>query len=98
MLGFPLFFFVFFFACNDVAGCPAPILLNPSQLTWTELGSQIPWPEDGLRGFVDLEVMAWLLVYYMFSLVLYAVIPAQVAQGTKLRESGQSLEYRFNGK
>ena len=38
-----------------------------------------------------------MLAYYLLSLVLYRVLPAQEVYGTKLRESGKPLKYRFNG-
>jgi delta14-sterol reductase len=46
---------------------------------------------------VSWEVTAWLFAYYLVSLVLYRVLPAHETLGTKLRESGKPLTYRFNG-
>lgn len=89
--------YAWYFACNDVSGCPAPALLQPGTLTWAKLRSQIPWPVEGLRGFASWEVTGWVLVYYLSSLLLYRVLPAHEVLGTKLRESGQPLLYRFNG-
>lgn len=97
MVGLPLLFTFFYFACNDKTGCPAPILLSPGLLTWERLKTEIPWPQDGIWGFANYEVAGWLAAYYMFSVVLFAALPAQVVLGTKLRESGRALEYRFNG-
>lgn len=87
---------VLYFGCNDISGCPAPALLHPSTLSWEKLRSQIPWPENGLRGFLSWEAVGWLTAYYMLSLILYRVLPAQEVWGTKLRESGKPLKYRFN--
>lgn len=89
---------VLFFGCNDVSGCPVPALLNPRSLTWDTLKDQIPWPQDGIQGFVSWEATSWVLVYYLVSLILYRVLPAHEVYGTKLRESGSPLKYRFNGK
>jgi delta14-sterol reductase len=87
---------VWYFACNDVSGCPAPALLEPRTLTWAKLKSQIPWPQDGLSGFFSWRVTAWLLAYYLVSMVLYRVLPAHEVYGSKLRLSGRPLKYRFN--
>ena len=89
---------VLYFGCNDVSGCPAPALLEPSTLTWPKLKSQIPWPVNRLSGFVSCDVTGWLFAYYFLSLVLYRFLPAQHVYGTKLRESAKPLLYRFNGK
>ncbi|KFA47962.1 hypothetical protein S40293_09061 [Stachybotrys chartarum IBT 40293] len=96
VFGLPVFMNVLYFACNDISGCPAPALLSPRSLTWDSLKAQIPWPEDGLGGFVSWEATAWLLAYYALSLVLYRVLPAQELFGTKLKETGKPLKYRFN--
>lgn len=98
MLGLPALLEVFYLACNDMSGCPAPALLEPSTLTWEKLKSQIPWPADGVSGFVSWDTTAWVMAYYLLSLVLYRVLPAQEVYGTKLRESGRPLLYRLNGK
>lgn len=98
VFGLPVLLWVFFFACNDVTGCPVPSLLSPRTLTWDKLKSEIPWPADGLRGFVSWEATAWLLAYYFLSLLLHVALPAQEVLGTKLKESGRPLKYRFNGK
>ena len=98
VFGLPLLLNAFYFVCNDVSGCPAPSLLSPRSLTWDKLKSEIPWPEDGLRGFVSWEATGWTLAYYLLSLVLYRILPAQELLGTKLVESGKPLKYRFNGK
>lgn len=88
---------VWYFLCNDVSGCPAPALLSPTTLTWDKLKAQIPWPEDGIWGFASWRVTGWLLAYYALSMVLYRVLPAHEVLGSKLRESGKPLKYRFNG-
>lgn len=97
MLGLPVLLNVWYFACNDVSGCPAPALLQPSELTWDALKAQIPWPAGGIRGFASWEATGWVLAYYLLSLVLYRILPAHEVYGTKLRESGKPLLYRFNG-
>ncbi|KAH6689462.1 ergosterol biosynthesis ERG4/ERG24 [Plectosphaerella plurivora] len=96
VFGLPILMNVFYFACNDLSGCPAPALLAPRSLTWITLKSQIPWPETGLSGFVSWEATAWLGAYYLTSLILYAILPAHEVPGTPLRESGKRLPYRFN--
>lgn len=80
-----------------MSGCPAPALLQPRSLAWDSLKSQIPWPEDGLWGFASWEATAWVAAYYLLSLLLYRLLPAEEVYGTKLRESGRPLLYRFNG-
>ncbi|KAK7961911.1 ergosterol biosynthesis ERG4/ERG24 [Apiospora aurea] len=94
--GLPLLLNALYFTCNDKTGCPAPILLNPRDLTWETLKSQIPWPQNGLWGFMSWEVTGWLLAYYLLSLVLFVVLPANEVLGTKLKQSGRPLKYRFN--
>ena len=94
----PILVNLMYFACNDVSGCPAPALLEPSTLSWDKLKSQIPWPENGIWGLCDWRVTLWLLGYYAVSLVLYRILPAQEVYGTKLRLSGRPLLYRFNGR
>ncbi|KAL1957852.1 hypothetical protein VTO42DRAFT_5417 [Malbranchea cinnamomea] len=94
--GLPALMYVFYFTCNDVSGCPAPALLEPTTLTWEKLKAQIPWPEDGIWGFASWKVTWWLLAYYALSLVLYRVLPATEVVGTKLRGEDRGLKYRFN--
>ncbi|KAF4459222.1 Delta(14)-sterol reductase [Fusarium albosuccineum] len=96
VFGLPVLMNVLFLGCNDLSGCPAPALLDPSTLTWQTLKEQIPWPEDGIYGFASWKATGWLLAYYLLSLVLYRVLPAKEVLGTKLRESGRPLKYRFN--
>lgn len=96
VLCLPVLLSVWYLACNGVSGCPAPALLQPSTLTWETLKPQIPWPEHGIWGFASWETTGWTLLYYVLSLVLYRVLPAHETYGTKLRESGRPLLYRFN--
>lgn len=96
VFGLPTLMYFLYFTCNDVSGCPTPALLNPGSLTWDKLKTQIPWPQDGIRGFASWEATGWTVAYYLLSLVLYRVLPAQELYGTKLRESGRPLKYRFN--
>lgn len=96
VFGLPVLMSILFLGCNDVSGCPAPALLDPRTLTWEKLRDQIPWPEDGIWGFCSWKASGWLAAYYLLSLFLYRVLPAKQVYGTKLRESGRPLEYRFN--
>ncbi|KAI6502741.1 c-5 sterol desaturase [Pyricularia oryzae] len=96
VFGLPVLLWTLFFGCNDVSGCPAPALLSPRDLTWAKLKYEIPWPENGVRGFVSWEVTFWTFAYYFLSLVLHRVMPAEEVVGTKLRDSGRPLTYRFN--
>lgn len=94
----PVLLNALYFTCNDKTGCPVPILLSPSDFTWETLKSQIPWPQDGLWGLASWKVTGWLLAYYMLSLVLHVVLPANEILGTKLKQSGRPLKYRLNCK
>lgn len=96
IFGLPTLLYTFFFACNDRSGCPAPALLHLRSLSWETLKAQIPWPSNGIAGFASWQVTGWTLAYYFVSLVLYRVLPATELHGTKLRESGRPLKYRFN--
>ncbi|KAF5617198.1 delta14-sterol reductase [Fusarium tjaetaba] len=96
VFGLPILMQLLYLGCNDVSGCPAPALLDPKTLTWQKFKEQTPWPKDGIWGFMSWEVTGWLFAYYFLSLVLYRVLPAQEVYGTKLRESGKALKYRFN--
>lgn len=88
---------VLYLFCNDVSGCPAPALLEPSSFTFEKLKAQMPWPEDGIWGFGSWSATGWVLAYYALSLILFRVLPAKEVLGTKLVESGKPLRYRFNG-
>ncbi|PGH26820.1 hypothetical protein AJ80_01397 [Polytolypa hystricis UAMH7299] len=94
--GLPVLLNAFAFTCNDVAGCPVPSLLSPRSLTWEKLKAEIPWPQDGIWGLASWEVTGVLLGYYLLSLILYRVLPAQEVHGTKLVQHGRPLKYRFN--
>jgi Delta14-sterol reductase len=96
ILGLPILLCVLYLGCNDVSGCPAPALLQPSTLTWDALKAQIPWPERGVWGLASWDATGWTALYYLLSLALYRVLPATEVHGTKLRESGRPLLYRFN--
>ncbi|KAF5618382.1 delta14-sterol reductase [Fusarium sp. NRRL 52700] len=96
VFGLPILMQLLYLGCNDVSGCPAPALLDPKTLTWQRFKEQTPWPKEGIWGLMSWEVTGWLFAYYFLSLVLYRVLPAQEVYGTKLRESGKALKYRFN--
>ncbi|KID86420.1 Ergosterol biosynthesis ERG4/ERG24 [Metarhizium guizhouense ARSEF 977] len=96
VFGLPALLYAFFFTCNDMTGCPAPALLSPQTLSWEVLKSQVPWPENGLAGFASWKATGCMLAYYLLSLFLYRVLLATEVYGTKLRESGRPLKYRFN--
>ncbi|KAF3771138.1 hypothetical protein M406DRAFT_59893 [Cryphonectria parasitica EP155] len=96
VLGLPVLLNLWYFACNDVSGCPAPALLQPRTLTWEGFKMQAPWPAEGIWGFSSWRVTGWVFAYYALSLVLYGVLPAHEVYGSKLRESGRPLLYRFN--
>ena len=81
-----------------MAGCPVPSLLNPRTLNWESLTSETGWPKGGIRDLVSWEVTGVVLAYYILSMVLYRVLPAQEVQGTKLVRHGRPLQYRLNGK
>lgn len=93
--GLPILLYLFTFACNDVSGCPAPSFLSPKTLDLNQLKSEVGWPTSGIAGLFSLEVTGWTLAYYLFNAILYRILPATEAQGTKL-SSGQSLKYRLN--
>ncbi|KAL7791505.1 putative ERG4/ERG24 ergosterol biosynthesis protein [Trichoderma ceciliae] len=96
VFGLPVLLYFFYFTFNDITGCPAPALLEPRSLSLAELRSQVPWPEDGIRGFASWRASGWMIIYYLLSLVLYRVLPGQVLYGIKLRESGRPLKYKLN--
>ncbi len=94
--GLPILLYVFTFACNDVTGCPAPSLLSPNTLKLENLKREVGWPEEGVYGLASWEVTGWTLAYYLFSAVLYRLLPATETEGTPLPD-GTRLKYRFNG-
>ncbi|KAE8314963.1 ergosterol biosynthesis ERG4/ERG24 [Aspergillus transmontanensis] len=91
----PTLIYAFTFLCNDVSGCPAPSLLNPSTLSLDQLKAEVGWPQDGLNGFFDARVTLWVLSYYLLSLVLYVFLPGEEVEGTELACTGR-LRYKFN--
>ncbi|KAI1781383.1 ERG4/ERG24 ergosterol biosynthesis protein [Hypoxylon cercidicola] len=93
--GLPILCYVFTFACNDVSGCPAPSLLNPKTLSVEQLKAEVGWPEDGVWGLASWKVTGWTIAYYLFSALLYRILPATEVEGTEL-SSGGRLKYRFN--
>ena len=92
----PTLIYAFTFLCNDVSGCPAPSLLNPSTLSLDQLKAEVGWPQDGLNGFFDARVTLWVLSYYLLSLVLYVFLPGEEVEGTELACTGR-LRSKFNG-
>ncbi|ETS78137.1 Delta(14)-sterol reductase [Pestalotiopsis fici W106-1] len=96
VLGLPVLLFVFHLTCNDVSGCPIPSLLSPTTFTWEDFTAQTPWPRDGFQSLFSWEATGWLLAYYLVSMTLHRVLPAQEVYGSKLRDSGLPLKYRFN--
>ncbi|PLB51187.1 putative C-14 sterol reductase [Aspergillus steynii IBT 23096] len=94
--GLPVLLYIFAFACNDVSGCPAPSLLSPRTLSWEKLSAEIGWPPGGLRDLGSWEATGVVLAYYLFSLILWRVLPVHITHGTKLVHHGRPLEYRFN--
>jgi hypothetical protein len=97
------------FICNDVSGCPAPVLLAPSKLFtpptlstksgWQHgidtLKKETGWP--GWTGLINLESIVGTLGWYGLSLALWTLLPAYEVEGTELRSGGR-LKYRMNGK
>ncbi|ORY59130.1 delta(14)-sterol reductase like protein [Pseudomassariella vexata] len=93
--GLPILLYVFTFACNDVSGCPAPSLLSPKTLSLANLKAEVGWPTDGIWGLASWEATGWTLAYYVFSALLYRILPATEIEGTELSAGGK-LQYRFN--
>ena len=92
----PILIYLFTFVCNDISGCPAPSLLNPSTLSLEQLKSEVGWPEEGVTALYDTNVTLWTLSYYAFSLFLQVFLPGQEADGVVLACGGR-LKYKFNG-
>ncbi len=88
-----LYFFTF--ACNDVAGCPIPSLLDPRSFSWEQLKAETGWP--GFSGLGSWETTGFVLCYYLLSMILWRFLPAGDSYGTKLVQHGKPLKYRFNG-
>jgi delta14-sterol reductase len=93
--GLPVLIYIFAFACNDISGCPAPSLLHPKSLDFDLLKKEVGWPEDGVKGLVSWEATKWTLAYYLFSAVLYRILPGTETEGTILANGGR-LKYKFN--
>ncbi|KAK0645809.1 delta(14)-sterol reductase like protein [Cercophora newfieldiana] len=94
--GLPILLFTFTFACNDVSGCPAPSLLRPKSLDLEALKIEVGWPEDGIWGLASWRATGWTLGYYLFSALLYRILPGTEVEGTVLANGGR-LKYKFNG-
>jgi Delta14-sterol reductase len=56
----------------------------------------VGWPEEGIWGLGSWKATGWTIAYYLFSAILYRVLPAEEATGTALA-NGHRLKYRFNG-
>jgi len=93
--GLPILVYLTTFLCNDISGCPAPVLLHPTSMTWEKLTVQTPWPPTGLAGLFDFHVTAWVLAYYGLSLVLYLLLPGTEVDGVRLGTGGRH-HYKFN--
>ncbi|KAI8313095.1 Delta(14)-sterol reductase [Colletotrichum sp. SAR11_240] len=91
----PVLVYVFAFACNDVSGCPAPSLLDPKNLTLSQLKREVGWPAEGIWGLGDNKVNAAVLGYYFFNALLYRFLPGTEVEGVQLASGGR-LKYRFN--
>jgi Delta14-sterol reductase len=93
--GLPLLVYVFIFTCNDVSGCPAPALLSPRTLTLEKLKTQTSWPENGIVGLFDLNVMLYVLGYFGLCLALQLLLPGEEVTGSQLGTGGRH-KYKFN--
>lgn len=94
--GLPLLIYLFAFACNDTSGCPAPSLLHLKSLDLNTLKREAGWPENGISGLASWEATGWTLAYYLFSAILYRILPGTETEGTVLANGGR-LKYKFNG-
>lgn len=92
--GLPLLVYVFTFLCNDISGCPAPVLLHPHSFSLDQLKKEVGW--TGFSGLLNSQAFLGTLGYYFLSLTLYRFLPGQEVAGTELRSGGR-LNYRFNG-
>jgi delta14-sterol reductase len=92
--GLPVLVYVFTFLCNDISGCPAPILLSPSNFSFDQLKKEVGW--TGVEGLLNTNAVLGTLGYYLLSLTLHTFLPSTNVKGTELR-SGGKLDYRFNG-
>lgn len=98
MVGLPLLLYLFTFACNDISGCPVPSLLDPHAISWEKLKLEIGWPEGGISDLCSWVVIGVVLAYYLFSMILWRILPAQEVNGTKLVQHDRPLQYRLNGR
>jgi delta14-sterol reductase len=64
-------------------------------LTLEKLKEEVGWPADGILGLVNFKVTAVVLGYYLFSLILYRVLPGEEVEGIPT-PSGAKLKYKFN--
>ncbi|ORY61234.1 putative C-14 sterol reductase [Pseudomassariella vexata] len=96
VFGLPVLLYFFNFGCNDVAGCPVPSLLDPRNLNWETLRSEMRWRKGGIWDLGSWEVTGVVLAYYALSMILYRIFPAQEVRGTKLVQHGRPLMYRLN--
>jgi delta14-sterol reductase len=94
-LALPPLVYAFNLLCNDISGCPAPSLLHPSTFTLDKLKQDIGW--KGVETIFNWESVAAALGWYALSIACYAILPAEVIDGTELYSGGR-LKYRLNGK
>ncbi|OQU96508.1 hypothetical protein CLAIMM_02583 [Cladophialophora immunda] len=95
IFGLPILIHATIFLCNDVSGCPAPALLDLRTFNLEKLKQQTPWPEDGVLGLFDLNVILWVLAYYALSVALQLFLPGEEVDGTTLGTGGRH-HYKFN--
>lgn len=95
--GLPVLLYVFAVSCNDLTGCPALPSVHPKPSFWGTLRVGTGWP-DGVWDFFSFRVLIAVLAYYLLSMVLWRMLPAQELYGTKLVHHGRPLKYRLNGK
>lgn len=93
--GLPTLVYLFTFACNDISGCPAPSLLSPRSLDLEQLKREVGWPSEGIWGFASWEASGYVLLYYLWSALLWRVLPGTEVEGVVL-SSGGRLKYKFN--
>lgn len=60
------------------------------------LKKEVGWPEDGICGLFSVRATGWTLAYYLFSAILYRILPGTEKEGTVLANGGR-LKYKFNG-
>ncbi|PYI26035.1 ERG4/ERG24 ergosterol biosynthesis protein [Aspergillus indologenus CBS 114.80] len=94
--GLPVLLYAFAFACNDVAGCPVPTLLQPRDFTWEKLKADNNLQSISLSDFLSWKVTLVTVAYYVFGLFLWKILPAKEVHGTKLVHHDRPLQYRFN--